>query len=138
MSRRAVSRYARVYSRRDVLRHICALECPSSEANQQSRLEQYLELGEYDAPTWRLVRVPLSALETIVPAGDSIAQGYAERRRGGAAFPAIVLTEYKPGGAPIYPDDGHHRVRAAKIAGDKTIDAFVPARDAASLARRRR
>lgn len=65
---------------------------------------------------FRLVDMPLNRLPANVPAHNLRAQQYAQMK---TAFPPIVVA----GGVP----DGHHRIAAARLRGDKTIRAYVPA-----------
>jgi hypothetical protein len=74
---------------------------------------------------YELRDVPLDLLTAGDDYSPAVAKQYAEL---GTAFPAIVLDSYPTNsvfsGTIL---DGNHRVAAAKLRGDKTIQAYIPA-----------
>lgn len=129
--------YQHVYTLHEMLEvftRLCAREGSGRDGTERGELE--MDLRGY--PTWRRVRAPLSDLVAFECVPKKTAR-YADRRRAGARFPPIIAVPVDAAsrspaacqrmGIPYARWDiveGNHRTCAARRAGDRAIDAFVP------------
>ena len=80
-------------------------------------------------PKWVRRRLPVARINYDTAADtDPKTATYVERREQGSPFPPIVAVPSTKRPGTWWVPDGNHRVAAAKIRGDRYIDAFVPAR----------
>lgn len=75
----------------------------------------------YEVESYTLVDLPLAKLPQNIPADDPRVKQYA---RLSTPFPPILV------GTNGRIPDGHHRISAAKVRGDKSIRAYVPTDEA--------
>jgi hypothetical protein len=101
-------------------KHIC----------EERLLEPGYGLAKY--PLWRLVPLPVpSVAHDPATDADPLTDEYVRQRRSGSPFPPILALPSRKHPGTWWAHDGNHRVAAAKIVGDRFIDAYVPAEESA-------
>jgi len=101
-------------------RHIC----------EERLLEPVYGLTKY--PFWRLVSLPVpSVAHDSAVDEERRTKKYVRQRRSGSPFPPILALPSRKRPGTWWAHDGNHRVAAAKIVGDRFIDAYVPAEESA-------
>jgi hypothetical protein len=71
---------------------------------------------------WTLEEVPVSSLPDVVPESDIDVRRYAASAENGSPFPALIVHATSWGSDVL---DGHHRLAAARLLGQKNILAYV-------------
>lgn len=76
---------------------------------------------------WRLQKLPVLAVahDSAVD-NERTTETYVQQRRSGSLFPPILALPSRKRPGTWWAHDGNHRVAAAKIVGDKFIEAYVP------------
>lgn len=118
----------------EVVRARCAIDPTWSFEQKHICEERALEpvYGLTKYPFWRLASLPVPSVAHDPAAdADPLTDEYVHRRRSGSPFPPILALPSRKRPGTWWAHDGNHRVAAAKIVGDRFIDAYIPAEESA-------
>lgn len=125
----------------EVVRARCASD-PSWSHERKNICEKRLLEPAYGLtkyPLWRLTSLPVpSVAHDPAVNDDHSTEEYVRQRRSGSPFPPILALPSRKHPGTWWAHDGNHRVAAAKIVGDRFIDAYIPVEERAPPQRTRR